>query len=398
MSGESIFPAIGSEFRCKASGKATRSEPKAAIIDARILPSVEDWGLRHGGVDDQATSEPTAAARDLLGAARSNEAASLAEDEDGGVVFVWGLATMSFAATDLIARRLAAVQLVETGTAKPGRWRAASVSSTRRFALGARPSEKVGVEALALVKKGPKRASKLTDDKRGGRSWCCAGLARPSPRWPSLPASLSAAWRGSLPDGPSARETEPGVGELVPLAKPEPRPAERQAARAGLLPGAQPRHLWRRPAARRVAPDRRAFSPPGSSRRSTRSTGTCGRPSTPAASLVLAFCFATLLGMGRAERAGRVDPASMGRLIGLDPRPDRRHPAAALRRARPTRGALPSCGRARHPPPRAGWASQRGSLSTWTATCAPTTAARTSPVPTSPGRDRDGGDHRHLAL
>ena len=35
-----------------------------------------------------------------------NEAASIAEDEDGGVVFIWGMASMTWSAGDVVARRL----------------------------------------------------------------------------------------------------------------------------------------------------------------------------------------------------------------------------------------------------------------------------------------------------
>src|SRR6266508_3279599 len=44
----------------------------------------------------------------------------LLEVEAGGVVFVWGRATSCFDAGDVVGRRLAAVQLVETGAARHG--------------------------------------------------------------------------------------------------------------------------------------------------------------------------------------------------------------------------------------------------------------------------------------
>jgi len=52
-------------------------------------------------------------------------------------------------------------------------------------------------------------------------------------------SSVSRALRGADPLRPVATPTpagpSPSQGELVPLARPEPREAERQAARAGLL-------------------------------------------------------------------------------------------------------------------------------------------------------------------
>lgn len=39
------------------------------------------------------------------------------EDDEGGSVFLWGMAAWAWSATDAAARRLAAVQLVESGQA-----------------------------------------------------------------------------------------------------------------------------------------------------------------------------------------------------------------------------------------------------------------------------------------
>src|SRR5665811_912804 len=88
--------------------------------------------------------------------------AGLLEDADGGVVFVFGLATFGFASADRAGRRLAAVQLVTTRIAAVGevasgfgvneatlwRWK-------RAFGAG-------GVLGLVTERPGPRRASKLT--------------------------------------------------------------------------------------------------------------------------------------------------------------------------------------------------------------------------------------------
>ena len=42
---------------------------------------------------------------------------ALLEDEQGGVVFIWGRASFSWSRSDSASRRLAAVQLVATGAA-----------------------------------------------------------------------------------------------------------------------------------------------------------------------------------------------------------------------------------------------------------------------------------------
>ena len=57
----------------------------------------------------------------LPGGARAiGPSAGLAEGPDGGVVFVFGLATFVYAAGDELGRRLAAVQLVRSGVAGAG--------------------------------------------------------------------------------------------------------------------------------------------------------------------------------------------------------------------------------------------------------------------------------------
>src|ERR1039458_5527930 len=88
--------------------------------------------------------------------------AGLLEGPDGGVVFVFGLATFSYASADQAGRRLAAVQLVTTKIASVAevasafgvneatlwRWKQA-------FAAG-------GVLGLVTERPGPRRPSKLT--------------------------------------------------------------------------------------------------------------------------------------------------------------------------------------------------------------------------------------------
>ena len=60
--------------------------------------------------------------------------AGLAEGPDGGVVFVFGLATFVYAAGDETGRRLAAMQLVTSGVAAAGEVAAAfGVWSAGRF-------------------------------------------------------------------------------------------------------------------------------------------------------------------------------------------------------------------------------------------------------------------------
>jgi len=102
----------------------------------------------------------------------------LVENEAGGVVVLWGMPTWCWEAGDVVGRRLAAVQLVETGAATRTEVAAAFGVSTDAARCWSRHYERGGALALGLQAKGPKRASKLTEEKKneirqaraGGRS------------------------------------------------------------------------------------------------------------------------------------------------------------------------------------------------------------------------------------
>lgn len=97
-------------------------------------------------------------------AVRVGPLAGLVENEQGGVVFVNGMATFAFAADDVVGRRLAAVQLVQAKTASVGAVAAAfgvtQVTLWRwREAFAAE-----GVEGLIPAPLGPRGPSKLSED------------------------------------------------------------------------------------------------------------------------------------------------------------------------------------------------------------------------------------------
>ena len=90
----------------------------------------------------------------------------MVESSDGsGAVFLWGMAAWTWSANDVAGRRLAAVQLVATNSA-----------TAREVAAGFSVAEPTlwrwrdgyardGVAGLLPKKKGPKRPSKLSEDK-----------------------------------------------------------------------------------------------------------------------------------------------------------------------------------------------------------------------------------------
>src|ERR1035437_271462 len=175
--------------------------------------------------------------------------AGLLEGPDGGVVFVFGLATFSYASADQAGRRLAAVQLVTTKIASVAevasafgvneatlwRWKQA-------FAAG-------GVVGLVAERPGPRRPSKLTTslaarivklDATGltlQQIAAAAGVSTATVR--------VALGRVTPPDQvpvePDVDVYQPKdfenaeVADLVVLAPPEPRTTERVAARFGDL-------------------------------------------------------------------------------------------------------------------------------------------------------------------
>src|SRR5680860_442622 len=115
--------------------------------------------------------------------------AGLLEDADGGVVFVFGLATFGYASTDQAGRRLAAVQLVTT-----------------RIAAEAEVSTATVRVALGRVRAGKQQ-----------------------------PAQEPAVDHDQHLDQDADSGDENAVADLVVLAPPVPRAAERVAARFGDL-------------------------------------------------------------------------------------------------------------------------------------------------------------------
>src|SRR5665811_121378 len=259
--------------------------------------------------------------------------AGLLEGPEGGVVFVFGLATFSYASADLAGRRLAAVQLVTTKIASVGevgsgfgvneatlwRWK-------RAFGAG-------GVLGLVTERPGPRRASKLTTslasrivklDATGltlqqisvttgvSTATVRVALGRVTPRD-----------QAPVEDDVDEPEDDAGDAELIVLAAPVPRTADRVAARfgdlveapvvitegvqlplAGLLlalPALEMTGLL--PVAGEVFPPMRK--------------GFYGLRA-----VLLMGVFLALLREPRAEAATRIRPADLGRVLGLDRAPE----------------------------------------------------------------------------
>src|SRR5665648_696004 len=277
--------------------------------------------------------------------------AGLVEGPDGGVVFVFGLATFSYRAGDETGRRLAAVQLAATKIAPAVEVASAfgvSVATLWRWTAAVAQG---GVVALVRERSGPKGPSKLTGpllaqivalEAAGltlleiaaavnvSTATVRVALGRVTPRGekPAQPCGLfhddvtaTADHHGG--HGQDVDSDAERAGELVVLAAPVPRTSDRVAARFGDLAEApvvltEGAHLplagllLALPALEMtglldVAAD--TFGP--------MSNGFYGLRAT-----LLTGVFLALLREPRAEGATRIAPTDLGRVLGLDRAPE----------------------------------------------------------------------------
>jgi transposase len=259
--------------------------------------------------------------------------AGLLEGPDGGVVFVFGLATFSYASADQAGRRLAAVQLVTTKIASVAEVASAFGVNEATLWRWKRAFGTGGVVGLVAERPGPRRPSKLTKSLAARIvKLDAAGLtlqqiaARAGVSTATVRVALGRVTpRDQAPVEPDVDEPKDGAGDtdLVMLAPPVPRTTERVAARfgdlleapvvitqgaqlplAGLLlalPALEMTGLL--PVAAEVFPPMRK--------------GFYGLRAT-----LLMGVFLALLREPRAEAATRIRPADLGRLLGLDRAPE----------------------------------------------------------------------------
>src|SRR5665811_1999105 len=171
--------------------------------------------------------------------------AGLLEGPEGGVVFVFGLATFGYASADLAGRRLAAVQLVTTKIAAVGEVASAFGVNEATLWRWKRAFGAGGVLGLVTERPGPRRPSKLNTslaarivklDATGltvQQIVVATGVSTATVRV----ALGRVAPRDQAPVEDDVDEPEDGTGnaELIVLAAPVPRTADRVAARFGDL-------------------------------------------------------------------------------------------------------------------------------------------------------------------
>ena len=276
------------------------------------------------------STQPPLPAALVAGAVSIGQAVALVEDADGGRVFLRGELVYAWDVGDVALRRLAAVRLVAIKAARVADVAAAfGIDAGTLWRWGQQLSA-TGVAGLVPDKRGPKGPSRLTDDmardirgrRRGGASIraiaSAVGVSTDTVRR-ALPAPAPAPEQAT-----PTEEPQPGPkADLPVLPAPAGRDAERAAARWGKLTHADPVFA---PAARVPLAGLLLAIP------ALEATGLLSCATTVFGSLRNGFygldtmlvegVLRALAGEPRAEGATRIDPATLGRVLGLDRGPE----------------------------------------------------------------------------
>src|SRR5450830_1634183 len=272
--------------------------------------------------------------------------AGLVEGPDGGVVFVFGLATFSYGAADETGRRLAAVQLAATKIAPAVEVASAfgvSVATLWRWTAAVSQG---GVVGLVRERSGPKGPSKLTGPlvaqivglEAAGRTLLeiaaatevstatvrvALGRVTPHAEQPARQAGLDQDIVAAVSVEHDQDADAGAPRELLVLAAPAPRTADRVAARFGdlieapvvLTEGAQLPLVG-------LLLALPALEMTGLLDVATETFGPMSKGFYGLRATMLTGVFMALLREPRAEGATRIRPADLGRVLGLDRAPE----------------------------------------------------------------------------
>src|SRR5450631_2100555 len=276
------------------------------------------------------STQPPLPSAPVAGAVSIGQAVALVQDADGGRVFLRGELVYAWDVGDVALRRLAAVRLVAIKAARVADVAAAfGIDAGTLWRWGQQLSA-TGVAGLVPDKRGPKGPSRLIDDmardirvrrSRGASIRAIAsavGVSTDTVRR-ALPAPAPAPQQAT-----PTEEPQPGPkADLPVLPAPAGRDGERAAARWGKLTHAEPVFA---PAARVPLAGLLLAIP------ALEATGLLGCATTVFGSLrngfygldtmLLEGVLRALAGEPRAEGSTRIDPAALGRILGLDRGPE----------------------------------------------------------------------------
>ncbi len=261
--------------------------------------------------------------------------AGILEDAEGGAVFVYGWAIMSWDAGNEAMRRLAALQLVRLGVASHKQVAAGFATDPATLWRWEQAHRTRGLAGLWSERRGPRGPHKLTAELREeilrldahglslrkiaeGTRVSTDTIRRALGRVRSDLDTLALARSDSQTSVP-----EPSTSELPAVPQPVPRLAERQAARAGLLEEAPPVITEGRELPKvgllLILP---ALAEVGLLDVAQQVYGRLHRGFYGLRSLLLTLAFLALLREPRAEGATRLVPQDLGRILGLDRAPE----------------------------------------------------------------------------
>jgi hypothetical protein len=291
-------------------------------------------------------------------------------------------------------RQLAAVQLVANKAARVGDVATAFGVDTGTLWRWGQQLSGTGVGGLVPDKRGPKGAHRLTPEVVAEITARRANGARYRAIATAIGVSCTSDHdddhdTGRDSDATTTTEDTDAAGDELPvLPPPADRDAERAAARWGKLPHAEPVFT---PAARVPLAGLLLAIP------ALEATGLLSCATTVFGQLRNGFygldtmlvegVLRALAGQPRAEGATRIDPAALGRVLGLD-RDRRSRRSAATSPPWPLPGGPTSCSPRWHKATSPAWTRATRACwrcSTSTGTSAPTKAGARSPKPTYPG-------------
>ncbi len=262
------------------------------------------------------------------GAVPIGDAACLTVDEHGGAVLVWGTLWWSWQTGDEAGRRLAVVQLAAAKAAKRVEIAAAFGVTPETVWRWCRDYGQEGIAGLVPVKPGPKGAWKLTNEVidqivvLDGQGLTQAAIAE---QVGVSSFSVRQVLRDRQPATADVCDHEPQHHdeELAVLPAPQPRTAERQAARFGQLTEATPRVTEGRqlPLAGLLLalPTLEAT---GLLEVAGQTYGKLKNGFYGLRSVLLTLVLLALLREPRAEGATRIVPSDLGRILALDRAPE----------------------------------------------------------------------------